>query len=579
MLAQLDTGAALFVDGALWHSAKALLIVGAAIAAVRLLPRLTSSLRFLVVFYALLATLALPVLSAALPAWRVLPELSTTHAVAPPPAIASRHTIAPPGEATIAATALPERSVMAEASSPSLSFTGLVLGIWLAGVLLVAARAGKGAWHARRLTRQAVALDDDAWRTLLGQCADRLHLSRAPALRFHPEPIMPMTTGIGRPTVVLPVDAQDWSGARKREVLLHELAHVRRNDLLCEILSLAACALQWFNPVVWWAHRVLIIERERACDDMVIDAGEDPAHYADGLLETAVQFRATAAAAPGMARARELESRLLAVLDGTRTRNVAGLRGAAIMLGAVAALALPIASLEVGTAARAVDGADVTRLRAALESGDDARRAAARRDIEALGRDHPVVIELGEQLFASSDSDSRLFDDVATIDLAARGRPGIDDLLLALRSASAVDRAAAAQALGDFPDPRAVHALGDALSDRDWHVREWSARSLGDIGDPAAVDGLIVALGDPSAAVREWSARSLGDIGSTRSVDALIGALTDGSDDVREWSLRSLGVIGDRRAMDAIAGLLDDPDPEIREWSMRALADIQRAGR
>ena len=70
-------------------------------------------------------------------------------------------------------------------------------------------------------------------------------------------------------------------------MLLHELAHIQRGDLPLQTLLLLACALQWFNPLIWLAYRRLIIERERACDDMVLAAGVRPATYARDLLQTA----------------------------------------------------------------------------------------------------------------------------------------------------------------------------------------------------------------------------------------------------------------------------------------------------
>ena len=96
----------------------------------------------------------------------------------------------------------------------------------------------------------------------------------SPALLASEHVTVPFTSGVLRPVVVVPATAlATWTDERIRVVLLHELAHVRRRDCLVQAMSQVACAAYWFNPLTWIAARRLRAERERACDDLVLEAG------------------------------------------------------------------------------------------------------------------------------------------------------------------------------------------------------------------------------------------------------------------------------------------------------------------
>jgi beta-lactamase regulating signal transducer with metallopeptidase domain len=139
-----------------------------------------------------------------------------------------------------------------------------------------------------------------------------------------PGPAMPMTWGARQPVVLLPQDAAHWPADRLREVLTHELAHVRRGDWLARLLAAFVCALHWFNPLVWMAARKLRDEQELACDDAVLESGVRPSDYAAHLLDVARSLRTPRGvghAAVAMARPSQLSNRLLAVLDDSRSRR------------------------------------------------------------------------------------------------------------------------------------------------------------------------------------------------------------------------------------------------------------------
>ena len=194
-------------------------------------------------------------------------------------------------------------------------------GIWLFGAAAALTWFLIGILLRRLLARSARAIDDGP---LARALEDAKHDSdvREPVLLLQSDrAVVPMTWGL-RPKILLPVDAYDWTDARIRAVLLHELAHVKRRDHLTQLLARFANVLHWFNPLVWYATHRMRVERELACDDRVLTCGPRASEYAGHLLSIARSVGTGFAAAGGIAMARRsgLSYRLLAVLDETRRR-------------------------------------------------------------------------------------------------------------------------------------------------------------------------------------------------------------------------------------------------------------------
>ena len=84
----------------------------------------------------------------------------------------------------------------------------------------------------------------------------------------------PLTCGLRRPAVILPIDARAWTNEDLARALMHEIEHVRRGDWATQCLARAACSFYWFHPLVWIARQQLALEAERACDDAVIGGSD-----------------------------------------------------------------------------------------------------------------------------------------------------------------------------------------------------------------------------------------------------------------------------------------------------------------
>lgn len=200
----------------------------------------------------------------------------------------------------------------------------LALFVWCAGALLALARFAAARITMRRLIRHARPIVSPDWLRDLKDASFRLGVRRTVRLLWNLAAMVPLTARTFRPVVLLPAQARDWPIGRRRAVLLHELAHVQRHDCFVQLPAQLACILLWFNPLVWMTARRARMERERACDDLVLAAGTRPSDYAGHLIEVARAFYDTPLQPAGvlaMARRGEVERRILYILEPCRNRG------------------------------------------------------------------------------------------------------------------------------------------------------------------------------------------------------------------------------------------------------------------
>ncbi len=214
---------------------------------------------------------------------------------------------------------------------------------WIAGIVLVLSDVAVGRIRLLLIRRRAPAPRSAGWSQLLPELCKKLDLHRQVKLLQSAEDVMPMTWGWWRPVILLPDESDQWTSERLRVGLLHELAHVKRWDCLTQMITGIVCAIYWFNPLVWVAARRMRVERERACDDLVLNGGCRASDYATHLVEIARTFRRVPQVpAIAMARSSRLEQRVAAILDDRRNRNRIAKTGVAFSALAIAGLELLI---------------------------------------------------------------------------------------------------------------------------------------------------------------------------------------------------------------------------------------------
>jgi beta-lactamase regulating signal transducer with metallopeptidase domain/protocatechuate 3,4-dioxygenase beta subunit len=373
---------------------KSAFILVAAWAMVLVMRRASAATRHLVWVLAVCATLTMPLLSGLAPKWCVLPPwtgletspatsvaatgtMSTPPATAPPDMIDGRSVHSqtmPPAASTIGETVgvdgIPSRSIapppqaIPSAVTETLSVarhsqtnlarwqTGIEI-TWILGAALLAIPILISSLSLWQLGRRLPRIEDPSWTTLCRDLAANLQLGRPVVLLRGRPRAMPMTWGFFHPKLVLPPEADGWSPQRRRVVLMHELAHVKRGDFAIQFIVHLARAVYWFNPLMWVASRQIAIESEGACDDLVLRNEARPSDYAEHLLAIATGLRERFllhTAAVAMARSSRLQARLVDILDGRRNRARLTAARVAVLGLLLAALIIPVAALRAGNA-------------------------------------------------------------------------------------------------------------------------------------------------------------------------------------------------------------------------------------
>ena len=457
-----------------------------------------------------------------------------------------------------------------------------------------------GTISVRRIVAEARELTSPDWTMPLCEVADRLDLESPPRLVISDRTEMAFACRALSPTIVLPAAAEAWTDDRRRAVLFHELAHIKRHDLVGHALGRLACALYWFHPLIWTAARNLRAESERACDDLVLSCGARPSEYAQHLLEmvTSVRNYGAPLMALPMARKKEFEGRMLAILDPAIRRASPGRLQSAVVVATVAVLSLTVAAVAPASPNP--------------ESASDVAVIAQGQIPQPAPLPAPVIVPRAEQperpqdlqppqgpqwrqgpqpsqgpqaLQGDQPNNASPFMPTpwATQQSFATGAQAGDTARAAmlvrvlLTDSDAHVRRTAAWGLNELRTTEGRDALIRALrSDVDWQVRETAAWALAEYRGDVVASALVQGLRDKSVEVRSISAWGIANIGSKKNVGDLESVLSDSNDEVREMAIWAIGELGVKSAPITVVNALTDNSQQIRvvaAWALGEIAD------
>jgi TonB family protein len=168
-----------------------------------------------------------------------------------------------------------------------LNWSAVIVALYLIPASVLFGRLLFAMRSIRALKRSSEYVDNIQLLTHLAALKSQLNISRNISLLTCNKIESPVSFGLLKPQIMLPVQALEWNESTMTDVLLHELCHIKRLDWLTTLSAYVIASVFWFNPLVWLAVKRLREESENSCDTAVINSGRSDTDYAESLLGVA----------------------------------------------------------------------------------------------------------------------------------------------------------------------------------------------------------------------------------------------------------------------------------------------------
>ncbi|MEM7513780.1 MAG: M56 family metallopeptidase, partial [Bacteroidota bacterium] len=197
--------------------------------------------------------------------------------------------ILPTQESTTSWMSIFDRGALTTKVGPYLPL--ITLG-WYIGVLIMSMYTLLGFFYLYRLKTRDVMLPDAKWKAVFEEMTAKMGVFKNVQFLLTEKLQEPVTFYLLKPVVLVPLSLCTGMNPKQVEVLvLHELAHIRRNDFFVNLIQSVIEILFFFHPAVWWISGKIREEREHGCDDMVLKVQKDPMVYAEALTKLKITFR------------------------------------------------------------------------------------------------------------------------------------------------------------------------------------------------------------------------------------------------------------------------------------------------
>jgi len=469
----------------------------------------------------------------------------------------------------------------------SVLFIIVFFSIWALVAAVLIFRFIKQLLEVGGITKRAILVERGGLSGEIGNLLASLDIRRRVRVFLSEEASMPFAWGAFNPVIILPIDAGEWPEDRIRSVMTHELAHIARGDYLMQVVIEMVRAFYWPNPIVWFAARRCVMERERACDDFALRYGTLSVDYASHLLHIARTQIERGIPVPAVTMAGEpgLKERIDYVMDEKMNRSPMR-KGMMITAALLVLLVLPL-----GTMAIKENRWSIPDTRGLIKRLSEERNPAER-SMAAWWLGEHETRRAVETLLESLKDDSRTVRLTSAWALGEiKDHNSIDGLIEMLETDDdLLVREMAVLALGEIENTYAVRALEKAYESDErlalavvWALGEISKRGDYDANDLR--EEIIDRLGKRSWRNEEvWTGHLRKRLPRSRDVNELIDELSNKDEDERRMAAFTLGGMGIKQdyetmsevesAVRALIAALEDSAPEVRAMAIWALDEI-----
>ncbi len=162
----------------------------------------------------------------------------------------------------------------------------LLVNLWILGALLFLFRLVNSLSEIRGLRKSSSAVTDFQLQKTLCRLAEKMGIKTEVELRVSTFGVSPLTFGALKPVILFPAGLLfQLAPAQLEAIMAHELAHVKRNDYIANLLMSGLEVIFFFHPCYWWMNTTVKELRENAADDLVMKADIEPKTLATSLAE------------------------------------------------------------------------------------------------------------------------------------------------------------------------------------------------------------------------------------------------------------------------------------------------------
>ncbi|HTM99266.1 MAG TPA: M56 family metallopeptidase, partial [Pedobacter sp.] len=166
------------------------------------------------------------------------------------------------------------------------SWFPLITSFYVLGIVVQLLLLFSGYQKLKQLKKTSNAIVPEEWNAVFQTILSQLKINKQVDFFLSAKVNVPLVIGYFKPVVLFPIALATQLEIKQVEaILIHELSHIRRNDYVLNLIKTFIETLLFFNPFIWLAGKFIRIEREHACDDLVVKHTGTPLTYAHALLK------------------------------------------------------------------------------------------------------------------------------------------------------------------------------------------------------------------------------------------------------------------------------------------------------